>query len=124
MGLIWRSITSLALYHFADARLMLPAVSERGAEVVAIDLCTPDQTNLVARKGKEIYPMEAHAVFKALSGADQERLRRIEARKEVEPAFWDRLERPESPMALVLWAISHPRVPASVCGGVGRVGEA
>lgn len=27
------------------------------------------------------------------------------ARIDIEPAFWDRLERPDSPMALVLWEI-------------------
>lgn len=51
-----------------------------------------------------IYPQEAFSVWNSLSEAEREKLR-ILARADIEPIFWDRLERPDSPMALVLWEL-------------------
>lgn len=59
-----------------------------------------------------IHPNEAFAVFTALPEAEKAHLRDM-ARQQVEPAFWDRLENPASPMALVLWEIvarEHPEL--------------
>lgn len=51
-----------------------------------------------------ISPQDAFVVWSSLGEEEQERLRQL-ARADVEPAFWDRLERPDSPMALVLWEL-------------------
>lgn len=58
-----------------------------------------------------IFPQEAFAVWEELPEAEKERLRGV-AREGIEPIFWDRLERPDSPMALCLWelvAAAHPQ---------------
>ena len=54
--------------------------------------------------GFKIAPEAAHSVYVALPEAERLRLRDL-ARAEVESAFWDRIERPDSPMGLVLWEL-------------------
>lgn len=68
---------------------------------------------------QDLFPIEAHAVFAALPEADRERLRHL-ARQGVEPAFWDRLERPDSPMGLVLWEIVAREFPAQYAAQIGE----
>ena len=60
--------------------------------------------------GVTIYPNEAYAVFTGLPEAEKEDLR-SRARAEIEPAFWDRLENPDSPMALSLWELVQREYP-------------
>lgn len=78
------------------------AAGPRSADALRMPVKAP--LRAVDDSEQTIYPNEAFAVFTALPEAEQEKLRQL-AREAVEPAFWDRLERPDSPMALVLWEL-------------------
>ena len=70
---------------------------------VPVDLQPPN--------GLSLCPQAAYEVYLGLGETERLRLRDL-ARDEVESAFWDRLEKPESPMALILWelvATQHPQ---------------
>ena len=95
----------IAIFKFGDVALRIdapptdtPATSKQVAKAPKPPVLKPSQPD------DAIYPREAFAVWESLPEAEQERLRQL-ARAEVEPVFWDRLERPDSPMALVLWEI-------------------
>ena len=60
--------------------------------------------------------MLCHQIYNSLSTEERQELRDI-ARRGVEPAFWDRLEVPESPMSLSLWSLIIDRYPDKVREG-------
>ncbi len=57
--------------------------------------------------------MKCFEVFQTLSKDEQNELLKI-ARQGVVPAFWDRLESPESPMSLGLWKLVEEKYPERV----------
>jgi hypothetical protein len=121
----------VALYTFADGpKNSLPAsppvlmpMRKPAATNHPASKATPGETvgaNLeVADAAQDLFPIEAHAVFEALSESERERLRQM-ARQGVEPAFWDRLERPDSPMGLILWEIIAREFPAQYAAQTGE----
>lgn len=104
--------SELVIYSFGGGvkPLETPIAAAAGANLspktpgnaVSGAVCAPDES---------IYPNEAYGVFTGLEEAEKGRLRDM-ARQQVEPAFWDRLENPGSPMALVLWEIVAREFPA------------
>lgn len=120
----------MVFYTFADgpkkATPETPPVSMPTRKPAASHPATRATTEKTAAAGLEaaeasqaLFPIEAHAVFVALAEADRERLRHL-ARQGVEPAFWDRLERPDSPMGLVLWEIVAREFPAQYAAQIGE----
>jgi hypothetical protein len=99
----------IAIYTFADTfkATEAPVV---GGHVKQTKRPVLSPSTLILEAGETIYPQEAFAVFSALPEPEKERLRQS-ARRDIEPAFWDRLERPDSPMALVLWELVAKEFP-------------
>ncbi|MBW3636652.1 MAG: replication initiator protein A [Armatimonadetes bacterium] len=93
--------SEMAVYTFADAIKPLKVAPTPAKTPV---LAAPRLFEAPLEPEPQIYPQEAFEVFSALPEAEKTRLRDL-ARRDIEPAFWDRLERPDSPMALVLWEI-------------------
>jgi hypothetical protein len=104
----------IASYHFADVRFFQEAEQNGAPQARPRERQTYPSQNFASKPKNSpepsIFPIEAHQVFSNLPAEEQERLRQL-ARKEIEPIFWDRLENPESPMALILWEIVAQEFP-------------
>lgn len=103
------------VYAFAaglEAEIPLEVAKPQGAgDLSHLQAVIPARISAEIETGQPIYPNEAFAVFNGLKNAEKDKMREM-ARREVEPAFWDRLEKPDSPMALVLWEIVVREFPA------------
>ncbi|MBW3635198.1 MAG: replication initiator protein A [Armatimonadetes bacterium] len=116
--------SQIIVYRFADGRGEAEntpqSVGRSRAEPVSIAHTAPTLSALSpASLAPAIYPQEAYDVFNALPEAEKERLREL-ARQDIEPAFWDRLERPDSPMALGLWEIVAREFPDEYAEQLGE----
>ncbi len=93
-----------AIYRFGRAPVVL--------ETSALAAARPVEALKVA-PGVLLSPEQAKAVFDALPEPEKAKLRE-QARQGVEPAFWDRLENPASPISLGLWKLIKEKAPESV----------
>lgn len=101
-----RDGSPMALFRFANpSRPQVVARPVKGLQIASDGPTEP----LTPVESPQEFARRMNAAFGALPEDEQSELRQ-QARQQVAPAFWDRLEAPESPMSLGLWQLVADKI--------------